>query len=61
MIELGGGLIGLLALILFIVALISILGSGLSTGMKIVWVLVVLLLPIIGAILWFLIGKKAGV
>jgi hypothetical protein len=61
MFELGGGLIGLLALILFIVALISILGSGLSTGMKIVWVLVVLLLPIIGAILWFLIGKKAGV
>ncbi len=51
-------IIGLIVLILDIIAIISILQSGLSVGMKVVWVLVVLLLPIIGMILWFLIGNK---
>ena len=52
------GILGLIVLVLDILAIISIIQSGLSTGMKIIWVLVVLLLPIIGMILWFLIGNK---
>tara|TARA_B100000686_G_scaffold340398_1_gene416019 strand:- start:3127 stop:3303 length:177 start_codon:yes stop_codon:yes gene_type:complete len=52
------GILGLIILVLDIIAIISIVQSGLSVAMKIVWVLVVLLLPIIGMILWFLIGNK---
>ena len=52
------GILGLIILVLDIIAIISIVQSGLSVAMKIVWELVVLLLPIIGMILWFLIGNK---
>jgi len=55
-----GGVLGLIILILDIIAIVSILGSGISVPMKLVWILVVLLLPVIGMILWFLIGKKTG-
>ena len=51
-------ILGLIILVLDILAIISIIQSGLSTAMKIVWVLVVLILPIIGMVLWFLIGNK---
>ena len=52
------GLIGLLVLVLDIIAILDIIKSSLSGAAKIVWVLVVLFLPVIGMILWFLIGKK---
>lgn len=54
----GYGIFGLLILILDIIAILNILKSGLDTAMKIVWILVVLILPVIGMILWFLIGAK---
>lgn len=53
-------ILGLIVLILDIVAIVSILQSGLSLAMKAVWVLVVLVLPVIGMILWFVIGNKKG-
>ncbi|XAL99584.1 PLDc N-terminal domain-containing protein [Phycisphaeraceae bacterium D3-23] len=52
------GIIGLVVLVLDIIAILSIIQSGLDPVMKVVWVLVVLLLPVIGMILWFLIGSK---
>ena len=51
-------ILGIIHLILFIIALISIIQSGLSIGMKILWIAIVLLLPVIGLILWFLLGSK---
>ena len=53
-----GGLGGLIVLILDIYAIVKILGSGAGTGAKVLWVLIVLLLPILGVILWFLFGPK---
>ena len=53
------GIVGLIVLILDIIAILDILKSSLSTAAKLVWVLLVLFLPVIGMILWFLIGKKA--
>jgi Phospholipase_D-nuclease N-terminal len=50
------GLGGLLVLILDIYVIMSIIGSGLDPGMKLVWVIVVLLLPLLGAILYLLLG-----
>ncbi|MFI4859613.1 MAG: PLDc N-terminal domain-containing protein [Phycisphaerales bacterium JB063] len=53
------GIFSLLILVLDIIAIVSIVGSGLDPVMKLVWILVVLFLPVIGMILWFLIGNKA--
>jgi hypothetical protein len=54
--EIGSGLIGLLILIADIYAIVKILGSGASTGAKVLWVIIILLLPVIGFILWLLMG-----
>lgn len=54
----GGSIVGLVILILDIVALVSILSSSMDTGAKVLWVLLVILLPVIGMILYFLIGRR---
>ena len=49
----------LLPSIFWIIALIDILKSDFrDTNGKIIWVLVVIFLPVIGSILYFLIGKS---
>lgn len=48
----------LLPAILFIVALVDILRSEFQGYNKFIWVMVVIFLPIIGAILYFVIGKN---
>ena len=53
-----GGLIGLVILVLDIIAIVDIVKSSKDTGGKILWLLLVILLPLIGMILYFLIGKK---
>ncbi len=52
------GILGLLLLILNIYAIIKIVQSRASTGKKVLWVVLILLLPVIGLILWFLLGPK---
>jgi hypothetical protein len=52
------GLFGLLILALDIYAIVRIVGSGASTGGKILWVLVILVLPFLGLILWALFGPS---
>ena len=54
-----GGLGGLIVLVLDVYAIVKIVGSGASTGTKVLWTVVVLLLPVLGVILWFLFGPKA--
>lgn len=41
-----------------IVALIDLLRSRFSSNDKLLWVLVVLFVPVVGAILYFVIGRK---
>lgn len=50
-------ILGILHLILWIWAIIDILGSGKSAGEKLLWILIVLLLPLIGLILYVLLGR----
>ena len=54
-----GGLAGLIIFILDIYAIIRIINSSATTGMKVVWVLIVAVLPVIGLIAWFLAGPKS--
>lgn len=51
------GLLGLLHLILWIIAVVDIVKSNKPLSMKILWILIVLFLPLIGLILYFLIGR----
>jgi hypothetical protein len=52
----GHPLLWLLVTVLDIIAIVSILKSGATTGLKIVWILVVIFLPVIGMIIYFLMG-----
>ena len=50
------GIFGLIILFLDIYAILKIVQSAANTGAKAVWILVVLVLPIVGLILWYLFG-----
>ena len=52
------GLVGLIVFILDIIAIISVLKSGIEPVMKLVWILLILLLPVVGMVLYFVIGAK---
>ncbi len=52
------GLWGFLVLVADIWAIVSVVSSGLSTGKKVLWVLLILFLPVLGFILWFLLGPR---
>jgi Phospholipase_D-nuclease N-terminal len=54
------GLWGVLILAGDIWAVINILGSSASNEKKLLWILVVLLLPLLGLILWFFLGPRGG-
>ncbi len=49
---------GLLILAANIWAIVNIVQSNDPTGTKILWTLLVLLLPVVGLIIWFLLGPK---
>ena len=54
------GLLGLLVLAGDIWAILNIAQSSTSNGKKLIWILVVLLLPLLGLILWFFLGPRSG-
>lgn len=53
------GLLGVLILIADIWAIINIANSGATTGAKALWIVLVLLLPVLGLIVWYLAGPKS--
>jgi hypothetical protein len=55
-----GGIFGLVILILDVWAIVNIAQSGASTGNKVLWIVLVLLLPLLGLILWALLGPRSG-
>lgn len=54
------GLWGLLVLAGDIWAIINIFQSGASNEKKLLWILVVVLLPLLGLILWYFLGPRQG-
>ena len=52
------GILGVLILIGDIWALINILQAPVDNGKKLIWVLVVVLLPLVGLILWYFMGPR---
>jgi hypothetical protein len=52
----GYSLIGIIVLVLDIIALVKLLQSGADTGSKILWAILIIFLPVVGMILYFLMG-----
>jgi hypothetical protein len=52
------GLLGLIWLAFVIYVIIRIIGSSAGPGAKALWIVLVLLVPVVGVILWFLVGPK---
>jgi hypothetical protein len=53
-----GGLFGLLILIADVWAIVKTVQSGASTGAKVFWVVLILILPILGLIIWLFAGPR---
>ena len=46
----------LLVTILDVIAIVSVLKSGADSGTKLLWIILVILLPVLGMILYFIMG-----
>lgn len=53
-------LVGLIILALDIWAIISVARSGASTPAKILWIVLILLLPVVGLIIWAIAGPRGS-
>ena len=51
---------GLIVLVLDIWAIVNIVGSTASTGAKVLWVLLIIILPVIGFIIWLVAGPRSS-
>ncbi len=54
------GLFGLIVLIADIYALVKTWQSTASTGAKLLWTLLILVLPVLGFIIWLIAGPKGA-
>jgi len=55
-----GGLGGLIVLVADVWVIVNIFQSSADTGTKVLWTVLVIVLPVLGFILWFFCGPKTG-
>jgi len=53
-----GGLFGLIVLALDVWAIVKTIQSNAGTGSKVLWIVLILVFPIFGVVLWWLFGPK---
>jgi hypothetical protein len=53
-----GGLVGLVIFVLDIIAIIDLFKGAKDTGKRVLWLLLILILPLVGMVLYFIVGKK---
>jgi len=53
-------LLGLVILVLDIWAIINVVKSRTDTGKKVLWVLLILFLPVVGLVIWALLGPRGN-
>jgi hypothetical protein len=53
-----GGVLGFILLVCVIYAIVKTVDSRASTGSKVLWILILLLLPLLGFILWLFLGPR---
>jgi hypothetical protein len=54
------GIGGLIVLIADVWAIINVFQSSGDTGKKVLWTVIIIVLPVLGFILWFFLGPKTG-
>jgi len=54
----NGGILGLVILIADVWAIVNIFKSRTETGTKVLWIVLVLVLPVLGVIIWFFAGPR---
>ena len=54
------GIFGLVVLIADVWAIVNIFQSSADTGKKVLWTVLVILLPVLGFILWYFLGPRTG-
>jgi len=52
------GILGIIILVLDILAILDCVKSNKSGGQKALWIVLILVLPLVGLVLYYLIGKK---
>lgn len=52
------GILGVILLVLVIMAILRIVGSAASPLAKVLWSLLVIVLPVVGLIVWYFVGPK---
>jgi hypothetical protein len=52
------GLFGLIVLIADVWSIVNVFQSSADTGRKVLWTVLVILLPVLGFILWYFLGPK---
>ena len=55
-----GGLLGLIILIADVWAIVKTVQSPATTGSKVFWVVLILILPVLGLLIWLLAGPKSA-
>ena len=53
-----GGLLGLIILIADIYAIVKTVQSDASTGAKVLWSFVIIVFPLVGLLLWLILGPR---
>lgn len=56
--EMLSGILALVVLVLDVAAIIHVWRSRIETGRKIIWSLVIVLLPVVGLVMWFVAGAS---
>ena len=60
MFELSG-ILGLIVLALDIWAILHVAGSSASNGGKVFWILLIIILPVVGFLIWLVAGPRKGI
>lgn len=55
------GLVGLIILALDIWAILNVIKSSAEIGIKVLWILLIALLPVLGLIIWAIAGPRGNV
>ncbi|MDP8265167.1 MAG: PLD nuclease N-terminal domain-containing protein [Candidatus Aceula lacicola] len=53
-----GNLLGLVILVLDVLAIVDCIKTIKDTGKKVLWIVLIIILPLVGLILYYLVGKK---
>ncbi len=59
--DIGGIFSSLIGIIIFVAsvwAIARIINSTATTGMKVLWIALILILPVVGLIIWYFAGPK---